>query len=351
MMRASAPVAPFDPAIPGLSVAFDRKAMALRLAPLAARVAAQPCPTPDGWRIEAVEILKHKPGRRCALGYVLTGPSGPVRLFAKAFCGERGAAILETMSRLAAAIPAECLLVPKPIGYLPDLRLLVTEFLEGIPLASALYEGRSNEPVSRMAAALRAMHDSDVTLARRWSASHELSDTGRWVDGLAARDPAMHTIAQQLHSTLSSRAPRLPASPLQPIHRDYYAEQVLDCSGRTALLDLDDARLGDPALDLGNFLAHLTLRSLQFPHLARGCAAARALLMEAYRSAGAKKDETLDERVSFYEAASLLRLSGVYAERERWARVMPSRLLDACVRTISRVREGGVSCGGSRLTS
>ncbi len=48
------------------------------------------------------------------------------------------------------------------------------------------------------------------------------------------------------------------------VHRDLYEEQVLlDEDGAVGLIDLDDAALGPPELDLGNLLAHLDLLALR----------------------------------------------------------------------------------------
>jgi aminoglycoside phosphotransferase (APT) family kinase protein len=42
------------------------------------------------------------------------------------------------------------------------------------------------------------------------------------------------------------------------VHRDLYEEQVL-LGERVGLIDLDDAALGPPELDVGNLIAHLEL--------------------------------------------------------------------------------------------
>ena len=105
---------------------------------------------------------------------------------------------------------------------------------------------------------------------------------------------------------------------------------MIVAADRTALLDLDTARLGDPAVDIGNCLAHLELRALQFPDSTPGCPEARAVFRDAYLSAGDPAETDLTTRIRFHEATSLLRLAGVYGSRPRWSTVLPPRLLDAC---------------------
>jgi len=213
-----------------------------------------------------------------------------------------------------------------------DLKLLITEYMEGRPLAPSLYEGMSDVPARHVAAALAALHNCEARLARCWSAHREVNNAEEWLSRSPVRSPASSGRAKTFLRELRGRATRLPEAKKVPVHRDFYPEQVHDCGGRSTLLDLDDARLGDPALDVGNFLAHLELRSLQFPHLARGCERARPAFLEEYRRRrdGSNGMETLAQRVAFYEAASLLRLSSVYCLRQRWLEILPGKLLDAC---------------------
>ena len=323
-----------DPALPGLAEALDPEAMTPRLARLTTLLHGEESAVQKPWRVVEVEILKHTPGHRCALGYTLDGPGVKRRLFGKVFSGQRGPEILETMERLAAAIPRQVLLIPRPVGHLPDLRLLLTEYLDGTPLAPSLYQGTSEAPARRIAAALATLHECEARFVRRWSAQQEWANTEEWF----ARSPLSAAPCSErvkgLLRMLSRRAALLPEVSEGPVHRDFYAEQIRDCGGQSALLDLDDARLGDAALDIGNFLAHLKLRSLQFAELARGCERGRPVFLEEYeqRRAGARAAdmETLRQRVAFYEATSLLRLAGVYSRRDRWADRLPGMLLDSC---------------------
>ena len=60
----------------------------------------------------------------------------------------------------------------------------------------------------------------------------------------------------------------LPEPVPRPIHRDFYPDQVIVDGHRLYLLDFDLCCLGDPALDIGNFVGHLkeyALRQLGDP--------------------------------------------------------------------------------------
>lgn len=48
-----------------------------------------------------------------------------------------------------------------------------------------------------------------------------------------------------------------------PIHRDFYPDQIVIDSSRVTICDLDLYRLGDPALDVGNFAAHVLEQGLR----------------------------------------------------------------------------------------
>lgn len=323
-----------DPGLPGLAQALDAEAMEHLLRPLCSRLHGG---AESEWRVVAIDLLKHKPAHRCALGYTMEGACLRVRLFAKAFAGDRGAQIFVTMGAISRALNGSSLIVPRPLGYFPGPRLLVTEFLEGAPLAAALYDGREDGPALRAAEAIAALHDSGASFTRRWSPLREVANTAEWLRGLEDRAPRLAARARSLLETLSRPGARLPEPPDVPVHRDYYADQVWDCGGRTALLDLDDARGGDPALDVGNFLAHLTLRSLQFPVVESGCLRARGLFTAGYlKRRGERAGEAFARRAAFYEATSLLRLCGVYAQRDRWAGRLPGLLMERCEESLKQ---------------
>lgn len=310
-----------DTAMPTLQIALDLGAMQSRLATLLGA----------DYQLRAVDVLKYKPGRRCALAYTLQTPAGQARVFGKVFATGRGAGILLTQGRIFDALDPAVLRIPRPLGYLADLKLLLTEFLEGHLLADELYRGDTVRSAQRMGAALAAFHHSGVICAKRWTIARELSNAVRTCEE-SMLEPGR---ARAIELEIRRAAATVPVVAEVPVHRDYYLDQLFDCDQQTALFDLDDARQGEAALDLGNFLAHLTLRPLQFPEVTSACAAARAPFLASYCSA-ASPIPGLMARTCIYEATSLLRLAGVYAGRPRWADSIPVTLMDRCESVLSR---------------
>lgn len=105
------------------------------------------------------------------------------------------------------------------------------------------------------------------------------------------------------------------------VHRDLHLGQVLGTRNRLGLLDLDTAALGDPALDVGNLLAHLDLE------VAAGrCAPAVAA---AFVDGLLGRLDLDGSTVAAYRASTLARLVAVHAFRPDAARLVPALLASA----------------------
>ena len=126
-----------------------------------------------------------------------------------------------------------------------------------------------------------------------------------------------------LQSRLGKNPPNHGNKEAVPVHRDYFDKQVLIGTSRTTLLDLDTLTTGDPAVDVGNFLAHLTLRGRQSPAETNRIEAGRRVFTEAYQIS----DAPFWNRVEWWEFAALLRLVFVYVLRPSWQE-MALKILD-----------------------
>ena len=79
-----------------------------------------------------------------------------------------------------------------------------------------------------------------------------------------------------------------PETRLSAVHRDFYPAQILVRGESGWLLDLDLYSMGDPALDLGNFVAHLQERSQRMHGHCHGYAHLERSFLEGYAAASGR---------------------------------------------------------------
>jgi Ser/Thr protein kinase RdoA (MazF antagonist) len=87
---------------------------------------------------------------------------------------------------------------------------------------------------------------------------------------------------------------------------------VLVDGERLVLIDFDDAAMGEPALDVANFLAHLRLLALE----RRPAAVTVEAVAAAFHSRYAELDPSLDDGlVALLRGTALLRLAAIHQPR------------------------------------
>jgi Ser/Thr protein kinase RdoA (MazF antagonist) len=235
-----------------------------------------------------VEELKHKPGRRVTLR--ARGPKRSVII--KLYRSDRAALVADRVAALAGG-PDETE-VPEVLALEPDERALVLSDIPGEPLREAVLaadEARCRQAGLAVAAWHEAWAGKRPGPLREHTVEHELDV----LIEQAAR------ASREIGRLVTAALPELRESwaPKTVVHRDLYEEQIL-LGERVGLIDLDDAALGPPELDVGNLLAHLDLLELR-----------------SGQAHGPAREALLDG----------------YAERSR----LDPRLLDRC-RTLARLR-------------
>jgi hypothetical protein len=153
----------------------------------------------------------------------------------------------------------------------------------------------------RAGAALSALHRCGATLDREWTLDDEL-------DQLRGRAPG--SIADLVLDVIERfGGPSLTA--IVPSHRDCHPRQLVVAGSEVHWIDLDDAAMAVPGLDVGNMLAHLSREQLLGRRSRTLTDAARAAFREAY---GWSHGEVELRR---WEVLSLTRLAGLAESRHR----------------------------------
>jgi Ser/Thr protein kinase RdoA (MazF antagonist) len=237
-----------------------------------------------------LDELKRKPGRRCT--FRVRGARGSA--IVKAYASDRAATVASRVGALAAG-PSEPV-VPRVLRVERSLRLVVFTDVEGEPLREALIR-RDLRACARAGAALATWH-------RAWKASPPRAlhahKAARELELLQARSVAA-PIGADVMVVAAAIGQEWPCTTV--IHRDLYEEQIV-LGSRVGLIDLDDAALGPPELDLGNLRAHVELLELR-------SALDLAAPFESFLAAYGSVDQELLDRC---RRLALLRLACIHAE-------------------------------------
>ena len=214
------------------------------------------------WEVVKISVRRHKPGRRCLIEYQLSTARG-----LQSILGKVSVKRLDRRSfRIQTALYNSCgfsqdgpdgIEVPRPLGQWAPWNMWFQEKVEATEGIAFLEKSRLPSVVGRIAATIAKLHQSDLVPTKRHSEQDELNLLLDRLSVMAVQLPdeslRINLIADRCRSICASISNRPPT----PIHRDFYHDQIMFANGRTYLVDLDLVSLGHPALDVGNFLAHL----------------------------------------------------------------------------------------------
>jgi Ser/Thr protein kinase RdoA (MazF antagonist) len=270
-----------------------------------------------------IHLQRHKPGRRAILRYDVEG-SAPI--WGKIFASKRGPRVHEITRKICdvRAFGPDVAL-PDPIAFVTDLRVLLQRSVPGRSIDERLFAGDEGL-VTNIAEAIHALHASGLDLGREHDLDKELSPLPQRVEDVGEMFPDLREASTDVHARLRDLAGNIEGWRSLPIHRDFYHDQVLADGHRLSVLDLDDAAMSEPAIDIANFAAHLDLLALQQPAHAGGIARARDRFLSRSRELDPQLNEAL---LSFLIAATHLRLAGIHAPRERGHHLASGLLAEA----------------------
>jgi Ser/Thr protein kinase RdoA (MazF antagonist) len=258
-----------DPAIPPLSRALDAR----QVEPALARL---PSIAPPGSRVRviAVRAVRHKPGRRALLEYDLEidrtdGRVERTTLLAKV----RAKGVDEMTYRLVSSLwrsgfherSRDRVSVPEPLGAVPELGLWLQRKVAGTSADRLLGRPDSGALARRIADALKKLHRHGPLPTRRHDIDDELEILRERLAAVSRSRLAWGARIGRLLEVCEMLALALRGAPAAGIHRDFYPDQVIVDGERLWLLDFDLYCAGDPALDAGNFMAHLTEQGIRNP--------------------------------------------------------------------------------------
>jgi glycosyltransferase involved in cell wall biosynthesis len=299
-------------------------------------------------RLKAIRVIRHKPGKRCVVEYDLRverpglAPES-VTVIGKTRAKRFGKEGYRTLDRLWQAgfdsASADGVSVPEPLGVIPRFQMWFQRKVPG-QTATRLLGGPDGVGLARrIAEASHKLHQANIPTERR----HAMNDELRILHECLGKVAALHSQWGPRLERVLAACDQLGASLPEPrpcgIHRDFYPAQVIVETGqnpRVYLIDFDLYCLGDPGLDIGNFIGHMMEQSLRESGNAGRCAEqARALRERFIELSG----ESCRAAIDAYTTLTLVRhiyLSTQFPQRQMFA----PALLELCEQRLGLVLDG-----------
>jgi Phosphotransferase enzyme family len=285
----------------------------------------------DGRPAELI-LRGYTPGDRAAIEVRLSDP-GVSRFAIKVYAGDPAPEAELYMALAGAGLASgNGVRVPRLLAWDAALKLVVLEWLEGLPLNDVVKEGPPERAGELGARWLRCAASLPVRLGPPHGPARVISESGRFIDMLEDGDPALGSAGRTVIESLSEHLPRESAPHL--VHGTLYTRHLIDMEGHgvggLGVIDWQRSGQGPLELDAGTFLATLSrtglLRNRRVSDVDRAEKAFRA-----------ETSALLDERaVAWYEAAALLRLAGRMLRRRPPAKAVP--LLEQAARLAAAAR-------------
>lgn len=282
----------------------------------------------------AARLVRHKPGRRCLIEYELDLGDHRTTLFGKVRAkgvDESICSLHETLTRAGFdAASADGISVPEAVGVVPRWKMWLQRKVSGVP-ATALLPGTGGAAVARrLAEAAYKLHLAGVPANRVHTMADELAILRARLPLAGEAQPAWADRIARLLDACECLGASIRETPARGIHRDFYPDQALVDFDRLWLVDFDLYCLGDPALDIGNCLAHITEQALRTPGDQNVLTVCEEALEERWLELAGAEHRAAVRAYATLSLARHIHISTLFAER----RAFTEPLLALCERRV-----------------
>ena len=317
---------PFDPGMPNLPEATDPVRMA-------AIMLGEDANTKDilatAGRLE-IERVRYVPEVGAILRYTLDLAGTPAKIYGKVQPGGRGwrtYQVVEGLWRAAAQYPGY-LNLPRPLGYVDDLGLLLEEGVKGRPVTGHRMSAEFMMAGNAAAEALAVIHESGVESDEKIEIERELGRLDRVIEQFKYVLPEGHFLLKDLVAHMRGRLRRTEEEDWLPTHGDLKYDQFMFHNDKFTLLDFDYFALAETSFDLGKYCAYIIPSSPASWKESVAAEEVRDLVIRRYMEL---RPEATLQRFGVYEALqlSLRAMAFMWAQTHGWERIAETFLVMA----------------------
>lgn len=291
-------------------------------------------------KLKAIRVVRHKPGKRCVIEYdVKVKQPGKVdhrvtvigKIRARR-SGNEGLRQLENLWNAGFdAQSADGVSVPEPLGVISEFKMWCQRKVPGETATQELTGPNGPVLARRIAEAIHKLHRANLPTERTHTMMDELRILGQCVPKVAVQRPDWENRLVRLKIACEKLGASVPEPQACGIHRDFYSSQVIVEGARLWLIDFDCFCLGDPGLDVGNFLGHVIEQALRERGDAKAFRAVEYAMEERFVELSGERTRMAVQAYTTLTLARHIYLSTQFAERAHTTEA----LLELCERRLT----------------
>ncbi|MBW4425478.1 MAG: aminoglycoside phosphotransferase family protein [Nostoc desertorum CM1-VF14] len=249
-----------DSKMPFLSAAIDPLEVQQRFT--------QYLPIVENAQLQKIQVIRHKPGRRCLIEYELLNNHGQtITLIGKIRAKGTDFNTYELQKSLwqtgFADDSADGISVPQPVGIIPEWQMWLQRKVQGASATQFLTQTNTSFMGKRIAEVAHKLHQTNISPRRSHTMPDELRILNERIPLVMQQYPEWKKRLEEILAASKHLGENTPELKHCGIHRDFYPDQVIINGSRLYLIDLDLYCEGNPAIDIGNFIAHIKEYSLR----------------------------------------------------------------------------------------
>lgn len=325
---------PFDPAMPNLPGAVEP----VRIASILLGPQAQATDVLAASRRLTIERVRHVPEVGSILRYTMNTPAAKLDLFGKVQPDNRGLRTYGIVQKLwdAAARYPGYLALPRPLGFVEELGLLLEERVRGRAVGGNRSSTDFMLTADAAAQALAVIHESNVAVDGVISIENEIARLDRVAEQFKYVLPTGHFLLLDLIAHMRDRVRKTSEEELLSTHGDMKYDQFMHHNGQLTLLDFDYFAVAETSYDLGKYCAYTVPTAPKSWQDSVAAEQTRLLFLRRYMEL--RPHATL-QRFTVYEALQLaLRsMAFMWQQTSGWERTAETLLVIAFERLKSRL--------------
>lgn len=220
----------------------------------------------DNYELTQIKLVRYKPQKHCLIEYHFQGKNNLI-LIGKIRAKKTDFHSFQLQKNLWQngfdENSQDNISVPKAVGIIPKWQMWLQKKVSGQILSKYLTKNQPINIYQKVAHIADKLHQINIPTNRTHTIKDELNILHEKLPLLTKDYPHWQKRIENLLNQCDILASKVIEIELCGIHRDFYFDQIIIDNNRFYLLDLDLYCRGNPCLDIGNFIGHISEYSLR----------------------------------------------------------------------------------------